>query len=70
MKMLPKSTNFRRFKINVKKTKSLRIEINEGKEVMLGNEQIDQVDSFINLGIVISIDGGCSADIRSKIAKV
>ena len=32
-------------KINVKKTKSLRLGIGEHENVMLGNDKIDQVDS-------------------------
>ena len=33
-------------KINVKKTKSLKLGICEDEKVMLGNEKTDQVDSF------------------------
>ena len=35
------------FKIDVKKNKSLRLGITNIEEVILGNEEIDQVDSFI-----------------------
>jgi len=37
-------------KINAEQTMSLRLGINEGDEVMLGNKKIDQVDSFAYLG--------------------
>ena len=36
-------------KINVKKTKSLRIGISEDEKLKLGNKKIDQVDSFTYL---------------------
>ena len=47
-------------KINVKKTKSIRLEMSEREEMVSGNEKIDQVDSFTYLGSIISKDGGCS----------
>ena len=56
-------------KINVKKTKSLRIGICEDEKVTLGNEKIDQVGSFTYLGSIISKDGGSSENVKSRIAK-
>ena len=56
-------------KINVKKTKSLRLGISEDEQVTLGNEKIDQVGSFSYLGCIISKDGGNSEDVKSRIAK-
>ena len=56
-------------KINVKKTKSLRLGISEDEQVTLGNEKIDQVGSFSYLGSIISKDGGSSEDVKSRIAK-
>ena len=56
-------------KINVKKTKSLRLGISEDEKVPLGNEKIDQVGSFTYLGSIISKDGGSSKDAKSRIAK-
>ena len=41
-------------KINVKKTKLLRLGISEDEKVNLGNETIDQVDSFSYLVSIIS----------------
>ena len=35
----------------------------------MGNEKIDQIDSFTYLGSIISKDGGCSEDAKSRIAK-
>ena len=56
-------------KINVKKTKSLRLGISEDERVTLGNKQIDQMDSFTYLGSTISKDGGSSEDVKSRMAK-
>jgi len=36
---------------------------------MLGNDKIDQVDSFPYLGSILSKDCGCSDDVKSRIAK-
>ena len=56
-------------KINVKKTKSLRLRISEDEQVTLGNQKIDQVGSFSYLGSIISKDGGSSEDVKSRIGK-
>ena len=41
-------------KINVKKTKSIRLGICENEKVTLGNKEIDQLGSFTYLGSIIS----------------
>jgi ribosomal protein L27 len=56
-------------KINVKKTKSLRLGISEDERVTLGNIQMDQVDSFTYLGSTINKDGGSSEAVKSSMAK-
>ena len=56
-------------KINVKKTKPLRLGISEDEKMTLGNESFDQVGSFTYLGIIISKDSGSSEDVKSRIAK-
>ena len=56
-------------KINVKKTKSLRLGINKDEQVTLGNEKIDQAGSYSYLGSIICKDGGSSEDVKSRIAK-
>ena len=55
-------------KIN-KKTKLLRLGIIEDEKVTLGNEMIDQVDSFTYLGSIISKDDGSNEDVKSRITK-
>ena len=44
-------------KINVKKSESLRLGINEDEELMLENENADQAVFFTNLGSIVSKDG-------------
>ena len=56
-------------KINVKNTKSLRLRISKDEKVTLGNEKIDQVVSFTNLGSIISKNGGSSENGKSRIAR-
>ena len=56
-------------KINVKKTKSLRLGISEDKKMISGNEKIDQVRSFTNLDNIISKDGWSSEDVKSMIVR-
>ena len=56
-------------KINVKKTKSLRLGVNESEELILGTEKIDKVDGFTFLGNIISKNRGYNEDFKSRIAK-
>ena len=56
-------------KINVKRTKSLELAISEDEKAMLGNEKIDQVGSFTNLGSIITTDGGSREDVKSRMTK-
>ena len=51
-----------------KKIKSLWLGLNEGEEVILDNEKIYQVYSFIYL--VSSKNGGCNEEVKSRMAKV
>ena len=56
-------------KLNVKKTKSLRIGITEDEKVTLCNKNIDQVGSITYLGSIISKDDGRSEDVKSRLAE-
>ena len=56
-------------KINVKKTKSLRLGITEDEKQTLGNEKIYQAGSFTYLGSIISKDVGISEDIKNRITE-
>ena len=53
-------------KINIRQTKSFRLEINESAEVMLGNSKIDQVGSFAYLSSIIGKEIRCSDDVKSR----
>ena len=57
------------FKINVKKTKLLRLGISKDKKATQGNKKIDQVGRFTYLGSIISKYGGSCEDIKIRIAK-
>ena len=56
-------------KINVKKTKSLRLGMSEDEKKTLDNEKIDQVGSFTYFGIIISKNDGSCEDVKSRRAK-
>ena len=55
-------------KINVKKTRSLRLGINENEKLTLGNEKIDLVGGFTYIGSIISKEGGNGEDVKSRTA--
>ena len=56
-------------KINVKKTKSLRLGISHNEKVTSGNKKINQVDSFTYRGSIISRNSGSNEDVKSRRAK-
>jgi len=49
--------------------KLLRLGMSEDEKVTLGNEKINQVDSFTHLVSIISKGRGSSEDVKSRIAK-
>ena len=68
-KMLETATEYG-MKINIKKTKVMKISQRPGEEfvVLLDDEQLSQVTYFNYLGSLMTQDGHCKKDIRSKIA--
>ena len=56
-------------KINVEKTKSLRLGISEDEMVTLGSQKVDQLDSFTYIGSIICKSVGSSEDVKSQIVK-
>ena len=56
-------------RINIKKTKSIRLRISENENVTLGNVKIDPVGSFTYLGSIFCKEGGSSEDDKIGIAK-
>jgi Reverse transcriptase (RNA-dependent DNA polymerase)/Domain of unknown function (DUF6451) len=56
-------------RINVGKTKLLRIMNNAACRLSVGEDYIDEVDEFTYLGSVMSKDGGADADVNARIRK-
>jgi len=55
--------------INVKKTKVLKINTNKKEPFMLGDESIEDVESFVYLGSKVTKDGGTTQDVAQRIQK-
>jgi hypothetical protein len=55
--------------INVQKTKALRRNTNKKEPFMLGNENIEDVESFVYLGSKVTKDGGTAQDVVQRIQK-
>lgn len=56
-------------KINVKKTKVMKLGEQSQAELVIENEKVEEVGKFIYLGSVISNDGSCKEDLQNRIAK-
>lgn len=56
-------------KINVRKTKSMRVFTNNVNQFSLERMQIEEVESFQYLGSVITTTGGTEADVTARIRK-
>jgi hypothetical protein len=52
--------------INVKKTKDMRINTQIEDKLSITNKEIEQVESFIYLGSIVTQDGGTDQDIKNK----
>ena len=52
--------------INVKKTKALRANTNKTEPFMLGDESVEDVESFVYLGSKVTKDGGTTQDVAQK----
>jgi hypothetical protein len=55
--------------VNVKKTKAIRINTNKKETFMLGDENIEDVESFVYLGSKVTKDGGTAQDVVQRIQK-
>ena len=55
--------------VNVKKTKSLRMNAAQDTPIMLGGEAVEDVSKFTYLGSVVSKTGGTEEDIQARIGK-
>ena len=56
-------------KIHPGKTKVLRVQASSEEAIMLGDNALENVDSFTYLGSILDKKGGVTADIRSRIGK-
>lgn len=56
-------------KININKTKEMRINSKTDDKLSIDDEEIEQVDTFIYLGSMVSKKGGAEEDIKSRIRK-
>jgi len=57
-------------KINVQKTKTMVVSRNEGRtvKIKIDDQEIEQVSNFKYLGSLISEDGRCLIDVKTRIA--
>jgi hypothetical protein len=56
--------------INVNKTKEMRINSNIEHSLSINGKDIEQVESFLYLGSMVTKDGGAKEDVRKRIRKV
>lgn len=56
-------------KINISKTKSMRIKTTQETPITIDGETIEEVNQFTYLGSIISKTGGTDEDIKARIAK-
>ena len=56
-------------KINIGKTKSLRINARQNQPLVVDGEEVEEVESFVYLGSKVSKDGGAQEDIRLRVGK-
>uniref|UniRef100_A0A034VWX2 LINE-1 reverse transcriptase-like protein n=1 Tax=Bactrocera dorsalis TaxID=27457 RepID=A0A034VWX2_BACDO len=56
-------------KINIAKTKFMRINTTETPNIQIAGTCLEEVDEFCYLGSIISKNGGSTADIRNRISK-
>ena len=57
-------------KININKTKVLKIKAENQNSIMAGEDHFEEVDQFTYLGSIVDLKGGTDADIKVGIGKV
>jgi hypothetical protein len=55
--------------ININKTKGMRVNTSNAQKFSLEDTEIEEVESFVYLGIVVSKTGGTEEDVSSRIKK-
>ena len=56
-------------KININKTKVLKIKAENQNPIMAGEDHLGEVDQFTYLGSIVDLKGGTDADIKVRIGK-
>ena len=70
MSRLERAANNFDMRINVKKTKTMAVSREGGKSVniVIGGQKVEQVKKFKYLGALISEDGRCLDEVKTRIA--
>jgi len=70
LKRLKKEEELVGLRININKTKGMRVNIPNMQKLRLEETEIEEVGSFVYLGSVVSESGGTEKDVASRIKKV
>ena len=57
-------------KINIQKTKLLKVNSTQQAKVQLKGKDIEEVNTFTHLGSVVTDKGGTDEDVKNRIGKV
>jgi hypothetical protein len=66
---LEKESKIVGLRINIAKTKELRVNPKTQKQLKIGNQSIESVDSFTYLGSIVTREGGALEDMSNRISK-
>jgi len=69
LERLEKESSKAGLKINVKKTKEIRIALNNKEPLCIHNEYIERETQFTHLGSIIDNTAGTEEDIKARIRK-
>ena len=56
-------------KVNVKKTKILRMNCPDDRDVTIGGERLEEVEDFCYLGGILTQYGGSAEDVAARLQK-
>ena len=59
-----------RVHINTAKTKVMKIKTDDNQPIVIGIDDVETVDSFTYLGLVMDANKGSTADVRARLKKV
>lgn len=69
LSLVQETASYVGLKINIGKTKTMRININNEQRLFVQNQPLDDVELFCYLGSILDKSGGSKADISSRINK-